>query len=269
MDPNNPNPTPPANNTPPAATPPANTPPADGGGNPPANNPPANPPAPTPPASDPPPADGGNPPANGEGEKPATPPKDPGDIFDDLKTDEAKQAEAAEAAKAALAEYAKAAGFDGELQDLVLGQGKDAVTIPAEDVGTVVGALKGANVPAEQAKGVLATVALLDKVRNDRQAAAENTVLANLRKEAETEFGDDFRKVVGDAQAGAVALFGAELWEDIKSVRALTHDKRFLRAMASYGRSRRSDTGGPAPAPGASPDGSLTFDMASFAKGMK
>ena len=226
---------------------------------------------PPPPANDekpaPPPVDTPPPPANDEVKKSAPTPKAPGDIFDELKDEETKQTEVAEAAKAALAEYAKAAGFADGPKDLVLGQGDDAITIPADDVGTVVAALKGADVPAEQAKGVLATVVLLDKVRLDRQIAAENQVFAHLREEAEAEFGDNFLRVVGDAQAGAKALFGSEFWEEIKTIRALTNDKRFLRAMATYGKSLRGDTGGPPSAPGAVGGGKMKFDLNEFWKG--
>ena len=263
MDPaTNPNPpaNPPANN-PPANPPPANpTPPATGGENPPANPPPSNQPPATPP-----PADGDGQKPKGEGEQ--TPAKDPGDLFDMLKGEEQKGAEAAEAAKAGVAEYFAAAGLGNEVTALTMGEGENAVTLPAEDVAAVVTALKLGNVPADQAKGVLATVATLDHVRAQRETAEMHKVIADLQAGAKQEFGDNLRQVLGDAQTAGLALFGAELWKDISTVKALTNDKRFLRAMSAYGRTLRNDTGGPAPTAGAAPGGEMSFDMGAFWKG--
>lgn len=258
--------TPPANNTPPAATPPANpaTPPANGGENPPANQPPANPPANQPPANTP-PADGGEQKPKGDGEKP--PAKDSGDLYDMLKGEEQKGAEAAEAAKAGVAEYFAAAGLGNEVTALTMGEGENAVTLPAEDVAAVVTALKIGNVPADQAKGVLATVATLDHVRAARETAEFNKVIAGLQEDTRKEFGDNLRQALGDTQAAGLALFGAELWGDIMSIKALTNDKRFIRAMSAYGRSRRNDTGGPAPHAAAASGGEMSFDMSAFWKG--
>lgn len=270
MDPNENNPAtpPPANNTPPSATPPANppTPPATGGETPPANQPPANPPANQPSAN--------TPPADGDGQKPqgegGTPPaKDPGDLYDMLKGEEQKAAEGKEAAKAGVAEYIAAAGLGNEVTDITLGEGDNTVTLPAEDVAAVLTALKIGNVPAEQAKGVLATVATLDHVRAAREAAETNKAISALQDETRQEFGDNLRQALGDTQAAGLAIFGAELWGDIMSIKALTNDKRFIRAMSAIGRGRRNDSGGPPPNAAAAPGGDKTFDLSSFAKGMK
>ena len=248
------NPAPPVNNPPPA-NPPANPPAGDG------NKPPANPPANTPPAD-----------GNGDGNKPADtgkPVADPGDLYDQLKGDDEKNAEAAAQAKADLAAYLKDAGFEGEISDLKLGSAENGTeaTIPAADVASILGALHYAKVPAAQAKGVLATVAALDHIRAARQESEDNAAIAELQEATRQEFGDNLRQALGDTQAAGLALFGAELWDEIRTIKALTNDKRFIRAMSAYGRSRRNDNGGPAPGPGAAGAGEMSFDMNAFWKG--
>lgn len=271
MDPNENTPanTPPANNPPPAGTPPANppTPPATGGENPPANQPPANPPANQPPANTP-PADGGEQKPKDDGEKP--PAKVTGDLYDMLKGEEEKNAEEAAKEKADFAAYAKGLGFEGEeIPALDLGKTEDGqeLTMPAEDVVSVVRALQHAKMPADQAKQMLATVGALDRIRAERQAAEDNRAIAALQEETRQEFGDNLRQALGDTQSAGLALFGAELWGDIMSIKALTNDKRFIRAMSAYGRSRRNDNGGPAPNAAAAPGGEMSFDMSTFWKG--
>ena len=271
MDPNENNPatTPPANNPPQAATPPANQPttPTNGGENPPANQPPANSPANQPPATTP-PADGGEQKPKGDGEQPTA--KDPGDLYDMLKGEDEKNAEAAAKEKADFAAYAKGLGFEGEeIPALDLGKTNDGqeLTMPAEDVVSVVRALQHAKIPADQAKQMLATVGALDRIRAERQAEEDNRAIAALQEETRQEFGDNLRQALGDTQAAGLALFGSELWGDIMSIKALTNDKRFIRAMSAYGRSRRNDTGGPAPNAAAAPGGEMSFDMSAFWKG--
>lgn len=267
-----PNANPPANANPPSNPPPANPPPANDPppSNPPPANPPANQPA-TPPAGNPPPENkpGENKPPENKPDDQGKPPAAPGDLFDMLKGEEQKTAEAKEKAQADFAAYFKEAGLGEEIGDLTLGKDENAVTLAAEDVGAVIGALKATEIPAAQAKGVLATIGMLDRIRAERQEAEENKVVAEIQEASRQEFGDNLRTVLGDAQAAGLALFGADLWQDISTIKALTNDKRFLRAMAAYGRSRRNDTGGPAPSVAAAPGGEKTFDLATFAKGMK
>lgn len=274
MDPNNPNPTP---ATPPAnPAPPANQAPAQPPAAPPANEPPA-----TPPAN--PPADGGNPPATPPAEPPPTtppaentPPAQPDeldqDILDLAKTGEEQEAAKAEADKAAEAEYLKAAGFESGIQGISFGKGEDGaeMTMEAADVGALVAAMRHTGVPADKAKAMLATVGALDRIRADRQAEADRQTLRNIREDARKEFGDGLVAAARDMQAGGLALFGADLWADICTVPALTNDKRFIRALAAYGSSRRNDTGGPVPGPGGdAPGGPLRFDLQSWMKGNK
>lgn len=223
-------------------------------------------PAPAP-ANDPKPADPAPAPT------PADDPKnEPPDILDLAKSDEAKKTEAAEKAKADFDAYAKAAGFADGVTDTVLKKGENGepdVTMPAAEVGAMLHALKATGIEADKAKPMMGIVAALDNYRSQQAANEERTILRNLRAEAAQEFGDGLAAAARDMVSGGIALFGAELWKDLaENALPLLNDKRFIRAMASYGARLRNDNGGPAPAAGGAVTGDkLIFDLASFSKG--
>lgn len=249
----------------------------------PSNNPtPAPNPAPAPAPADPKPADPTPAPTNDP--KPADPapaptpaddPKnDPPDILDLAKSDEAKKTEAAEKAKADFDAYAKAAGFENGVTDAILKKGENGapdVTMPAAEVGAMLQALKATGIEADKAKPMLGMVAALDRFRADAAANEERTILRNLRAEAAQEFGDGLANAARDMVSGGVALFGAELWKDLtENALPLVNDKRFIRAMASYGARLRNDNGGPAPASGGADTTSGSkpmFDLDAWTKG--
>ena len=266
MDPANNNPAP--DNKPP--TPPA--PPA------PDDNKPQDPPQPPQPQDNP-PGNDGNPPPNPP-QNPPTPPADnkppakpdelDTDILDLAKGDEELDEEKKAADKAAADSYLKEAGFEEGIKAMSLGKGPDGdeMVMPAEDVGAVMAAMRRAGVPADKAKSMLATVGALDMVRAQRQAEQDRATLRAIREETRKEFGDGLRAAARNMQAGGVALFGAELWNDICTIPALVNDKRFVRALSAHGKNLRNDNGGPAPVPATGPtDGNLQFDLKSWMKG--
>lgn len=244
-----------------------------------ANDPtPAPNPAPAP--ADPKPADPA--PASANDPKPADPapaptpaddPKnDPPDILDLAKSDEAKATEAAQKAQADFDAYAKAAGFADGITDALLAKGENGepdVTIPAAEVGAILSALQTTGISPDKAGSMIGIVAALDHYRGEQAAQEERTILRNLRAEAAQEFGDGLAAAARDMVSGGVALFGAELWKDLaENALPLLNDKRFIRAMASYGARLRNDNGGPAPAAGGAVTGDkLIFDLDSFSKG--
>ena len=250
----------------------------------PTNTPPADPtptPAPqnTPPPADPKPQE--TPPAPTADPKPTetkptetppqnTPPADPApDILDLAKGEEQKKQEADEKAKADFDAYVKAAGYADGLKDEVLKKGENGepdVTMPAAEVGAVLDALKRTGIAADKAKPMIGMIAALDQFRAAAQAKEDERVLAAIREETRKEFGDNLGAAARDMVSGGMALFGADLWRDICTIPALVNDKRFVRSLASYGRSGRNDSGGPAPASGGA-SGHIAFDLASFARG--
>ena len=198
---------------------------------------------------------------------------DPPDILDLAKSDETKKAEADEKAKADFDAYAKAAGFENGVTDALLKKGENGepdITMPAAEVGAVLNALQATGIPADKAGPMIGMVAALDQYRAKQAAEQERTILRGLREDAAKEFGDHLGAAARDMVAGGMALFGAELWKDLaENALPLLNDKRFIRAMASYGARLRNDNGGPAPAAGGAsvPQGRLMFDLQSFAAG--
>jgi hypothetical protein len=264
----------PANNAPPAPAnenpPPANTDPNAGQNTPPASGtPPAN--TATPPASDPKPQE--TPPNTDPKPQEPQPQNDPPpapDILDLAKGEEQKTQEAAEKAKADFDAYVKAAGLEQGITDLVVRKGENGqpdVTMPAQEVGAIFSVLKQTGIPADKAKDMIGMVSALDQFRAQAQAAHDEKVLAGIRADTAKEFGDNLGAAARDMVAGGERLFGADLWKDICTITALVNDKRFVRAMAAYGRSGRNDDGGPAPASGGGRTGRVAFDLASFALG--
>ena len=265
----------PANNAPPAPAnenpPPANTDPNAGKNTPPSNEPPpAN--TATPPASDPKPQEtppNTDPKPDGQTQPANDPPPAP-DILDLAKGEEQKKQEAAEKAKADFDAYVKSAGLEQGITDLVVRKGENGqpdVTLPAREVGAIFSVLQATGIPADKAKDMIGMVSALDQFRAQAQAAHDEKVLAGIRAETAKEFGDSLGAAARDMVAGGERLFGAELWKDICTITALVNDKRFVRAMAAYGRSGRNDDGGPAPASGGGRTGRVAFDLASFALG--
>ena len=256
----------------------------------PTNTPPADPtptPAPAPaPQNTPPPADPKpqETPAPSDDPKPQetkptptpapqnTPPADPApDILDLAKGEEQKKQEADEKARADFDAYVKAAGYADGLKDEILKKGENGepdVTMPAAEVGAVLDALKRTGIAADKAKPMIGMIAALDQYRAASQAKEDERVLTAIREETRKEFGDSLGAAARDMVSGGMALFGADLWRDICTIPALVNDKRFVRSLASYGRSGRNDSGGPAPASGGVSTGDrLVFDLAAFSKG--
>ena len=265
----------PANNAPPAPAnetpPPANTEPNAGQNTPPASGtPPAN--TATPPAADPKPQEtqpNTDPKPDGQTQPANDPPPAP-DILDLAKGEEQKKQEAAEKAKADFDAYVKSAGLENGITDLVVRKGENGqpdVTLPAREVGAIFSVLQATGIPADKAKDMIGMVSALDQFRAKEQEEADAKVLAAIRAETAKEFGDNLGAAARDMVAGGERLFGAELWKDICTIPALVNDKRFVRAMAAYGRSGRNDDGGPAPASGGGRTGRVAFDLASFALG--
>lgn len=264
----------PANNAPPAPAnenpPPANTDPNAGQNTPPSNEPPpAN--TATPPASDPKPqVTPPNTDPKPQEQQPQNEPPPALDILDLAKGEEQKKQEAAEKAKADFDAYVKSAGLEQGITDLVVRKGENGqpdVTMPAQEVGAIFSVLQATGIPAEKAKDMVGMVSALDQFRAQAQAAHDEEVLASIRAETAKEFGDNLGAAARDMVAGGERLFGAELWKEICTIPALVNDKRFVRAMAAYGRSGRNDDGGPAPASGGGRTGRVAFDLASFALG--
>ena len=202
-------------------------------------------------------------------ENPANPPPAP-DILDLAKGEEQKKQEADEKAKADFDAYVKSAGLEQGITDLVVHKGENGqpdVTMPAQEVGAIFSVLQATGIPADKAKDMIGMVSALDQFRAQAQAAHDEMVLASIRAETAKEFGDNLGAAARDMVAGGERLFGAELWKDICTIPALVNDKRFVRALAAYGRYGRNDDGGPAPASGGGRTGRVAFDLASFALG--
>lgn len=195
------------------------------------------------------------------------------DILDLAKNPEAQQQSAKEKDAADFAAYLKDAGLGETVTDIRIGQNSDgtpATTIPASEAGAILYAAQKAGIPADKAQGMLGVVAALDRVRREDREKEAAATLAEIRAETRKEFGDALPAAARDMVAGAVALFGNDLWNDICTAPALVNDVRFVRALANYGARLRSDSGGPAPAsPGAASPSRLTFDLATFAEGTK
>lgn len=192
------------------------------------------------------------------------------DILDLAKGEEQKKKEEAEQAKADFDAYVKSAGLEQGITDLVLRKGENGepdVTMPANEVGAIFSVLKQTGIPADKAKDMVGMVSALDHFRAKAQAERDEKILASIRAETAKEFGDSLGAAARDMVAGGERLFGAELWKDICTIPALVNDKRFVRALAAYGRSGRNDNGGPAPASGGGRTGRVAFDLASFALG--
>lgn len=257
-DPTNAEPTPPATETPPPATDQNATPPAG-------ENKPADPPA-----------GEGNPPAseNKPQDPPALPDK-PDDLDKDItelaQSEEQKKAADAEKAKADFDSYLKAAGLENGVTDIVLKKGENGegdVKLPAREVGAIMTVLQRSGIEAGKAKDMVGMVAALDQYRAQAAQENERRILRAVREETRKEFGDGLVAASRDMVAAGQALFGAELWGEICTIPVLVNDKRFVRAMASYGARLRNDNGGPAPtAGGAASHSSPVFDLDSWSKG--
>lgn len=253
-DPTNAEPTPPATETPPPATEQTNT----------------------QPETETTPAGGENPPAEQKPqETPPALPEQPDALDDDItdlaKGEDERKADAEQQAKADFDAYVKAAGLENGLTDILVKKGENGEpdqTMPAQEVGAIMSALQKSGIDAGKARDMVGMVAALDQYRANAQAEADRRVLRQIREETRKEFGDSLVAASRDMVAAGQALFGSDLWTDICTIPALTNDKRFVRAMAAYGRSLRNDNGGPAPTAGGAARGSSpVFDLDAWAKG--
>lgn len=95
----------------------------------------------------------------------------------------------------------------------------------------------------EQAADIMGAYAGHVKAQVAAAAKQEADAIAALTTATKTALGNDLPTFVADAKKGGLAFFGKELWDVIRSVPALTNDVRMIKALASYGRSVRTDDG--------------------------
>lgn len=215
-----PNPTP---ATPPPATPPQATPP------------PATPPPATPPAAPANLMDDGTPPATPPPATPATPPEI---------TDEA------------------IGSFIGELPAVDLGTDAagNKIEFDSAAVKAIAPAMMKHGLKPEQAKDIVGAYAEYQKARYAEQVQAEQTAVTQLAEATRTELGKDLPTFVADAKKGGAALFGPELWAQLKAIPAFANDVRVIKALAAYGRSIKTDDGAGTPGGGSKKDEGFTAD---------
>ena len=201
--------------TPPPSTPPPATPPA---------TPPVTPPAP--PAGTPPSADDtqlanlladgtppSSPPASGQNATPAT--------------DE------------------QVASFVEAIPAIDLGAGPDGNPIPLDSaaIKAVAPAMLKHGLKPEQAKDIIAAYGEHMKAQVAEQVKREREFAVSLAADAKAELGNDLPAFVADAKKGGAALFGNDLWAQFVAVPAIANDVRFIKALAAYGRSIKTDDG--------------------------
>lgn len=230
------------------------------------------------PANDPPPEPASQEPKASDNSDPQPAPAaepDPAldvDITKIGESDEAKQQAAKQQAAADFAAYAKTAGFEDGVKDLLLAKGENGApdkTLPAREVEAILSAMQRAGVDAGNAKHTLSMIAAVDQMRAKDAEASYSQTLRRIREETHKEFGDGLAAASRDMVAGGVALFGADYWAELCGEPLLTNDKRFVRALAAYGARVRNDNGGPAgrSAGATPPTGKIVFDLAEFSKG--
>lgn len=225
-------------------------------------------PAPTP-APTPAPAPADPKPTPDPAPAPAPAPAEPDPLDTDItkvgQTEEAKKQEAKEKADEAFKGYLAAAGFKDGPEDIVIQKGADGepdVTIPARQAGAILHAMQKAGMDAAGAKKAIGLVAAVEEVRAKEAGESYTRALRAVREDTRKEFGDSLAAASRDMVAGGVALFGAEYWQQLCQEPLLTNDKRFVRALASYGARLRNDNGGPPPASAGARDGAaITADQ--------
>ena len=85
---------------------------------------------------------------------------------------------------------------------------------------------------AEHVKGEMAAQA--------QQAAAFNRHL--IAKARET-FGQDLPRFAREADAGGRAVFGEEVWGEMRKITAFVNDPRIITALSRHGRAQQTDGG--------------------------
>lgn len=197
--------------TPPSETPPATTP---------STPPPATPPA-TPPAA----------PAAATTENlldgaPATPPATP------------------PAATAELTEEA-IGSFIGAIPAIDIGTDAAGKPIPFDPAAmkAIAPALIKSGVKPEQAKEIIGAYAEHMKAQATETAKQENAFIGELVAKAKAELGADLPTFIADAKKGGAKLFGEEFWGQLRAIPVLSNNVQFIKAMAAYGRSIKTDDG--------------------------
>jgi hypothetical protein len=212
------NPTPPAD---PAATPPADPPPVPPASDPadPAD-PPKDPPAPADPRADPPPAqvktllDDDDPPAEPKADDPADP---AGPSDEDVQK------------------------FCEGIPALDMGDGVkwDDATLKAMAPSLM--ELTG-NDPAK-AHGVVKAYCEFAQRQAKAQMEAQDAFSRGLVAECQKRFGEDLKKVATLAKQGGLAIFGEQIWNEMKKVPAFANNPDIMERLAEAGRRYATDGG--------------------------
>jgi hypothetical protein len=94
-----------------------------------------------------------------------------------------------------------------------------------------------------QGKGVFAAIRAFEGAKMAREIKQRNSEFAALAEATRTELGADLPRFVTEAKAGGEALFGAEVWKELRAIPAFCNDVRIVKALAAFGRSVASDPG--------------------------
>ncbi len=137
------------------------------------------------------------------------------------------------------------ASFVEAIPAIDLGAGPDGNPIPLDSaaIKAVAPAMLKHGLKPEQAKDIIAAYGEHMKAQVAEQVKTEREFITGLVTTAKTELGNDLPVFVADAKKGGAALFGNELWAQLKAVPALANDVRFIKALAAYGRSIKTDDG--------------------------
>lgn len=137
------------------------------------------------------------------------------------------------------------ASFVEAIPAIDLGAGPDGNPIPLDSaaIKAVAPAMLKHGLKPEQAKDIIAAYGEHMKAQVAEQVKQERDFAEGLAAATKAELGADLPTFVADAKKGGAALFGNELWAQFVAVPALANDVRFIKALAAYGRSIKTDDG--------------------------
>ena len=130
-------------------------------------------------------------------------------------------------------------------EDAIIGKDESGneLKLTVADAKLLAPALAEMGISGEQGKGVFAAIRAFEGAKMSREIKQRNSEVAALAEATKTELGADLSRFVTEAKAGGEALFGAEVWKELRTIPAFCNDVRIVKALAAHGRSVGSDTG--------------------------
>ena len=130
-------------------------------------------------------------------------------------------------------------------EDAIIGKDEagNELKLTVSDAKLLAPTLAEMGLTGAQGKGVFAAIRAFEGAKMAREIKERNSEVTALAETTKQELGADLPRFVSEAKAGGGALFGADVWAELKQIPAFCNDVRIVKALAAHGRSVQHDHG--------------------------